>query len=286
MTTSRRPAVRALLRILAVVPVVASITVIGSAAKVGPSVAGCAEAASVHHAALVVEHGGGGVVTVCVAFSEDSITGGQLLARSGVEYATAYSGQAVCQIDHEPPDGQVPPGCWTTSSPYWAMFVSRGGGSWSMSSLGFTSQTFRDGDAEGFRYEGQSDYTAPPSPHGVCPVATPPTPLPTKAATPERSAVATAVARPSSSAPPSRTAVAGTATPSPSATVSEPTAAPSSSAMVGTIVSRPGTGPTAQPPLMSTGAWAASALGTALVVLLVVQVTRPRRRQPPPPGQP
>jgi hypothetical protein len=284
MTTSRRPAVRGLLRILAVVPVVASITVIGSAAKVGPSVAGCAEAASMHHAALVVEHGGGGVVTVCVAFSEDSITGGQLLARSGVEYATAYSGQAVCQIDNEP--AQYPPGCWTTSSPYWAMFVSRGGGSWSMSSLGFTSQTFRDGDAEGFRDEGQSDYAVPSSPHGVCPVATPPTPLPTRTAIPERSAVATAAARPSSSAPPSRTAVAGTAAPSPSATLSESTAAPSSSAMVGATVSRPRTGPTAQPPLMSTGAWAASALGTALVVLLVVQVTRPRRRPLPPPWQP
>lgn len=273
------------MRILAVVPVLASFTVIGSAARVGPSVASCAQAASVHHAALVVEHGDGSVRPVCVAFSEDSITGDQLLSRSGVEYATADyggSGKAVCQIDGEPTS--YPPGCWTASSKYWAMFVSRAGGSWTTSSLGISSQTFRDGDAEGFRYEGQSDYSVPPSPRGVCRPAASPTPIP--AATANPSLRVTTQSPPPSSSGPSPTPAANTAS-APSPTASEPASSdPASSATARATVTIAGTTPTAQPPFLSAGAWAASGLGVVLLVLLVVQVVRPRRRPSPPPGLP
>jgi hypothetical protein len=286
MRISSRPSSRTLIRILAVVPVLASFTVIGSASGVGPSVAGCAQAASVHHAALVVEHGDGTVITVCVAFPEGSITGDQLLARSQVEYATADStafGKAVCQIDHEPPDGQVPPGCWTAS--YWAISVSRGGGSWTMSSLGISSQTFRDGDAEGFRYEGQSDHSFPPSPRGVCPPVASPTPVPVVTAKPTQGNVSTHTAPPSSSRP-SPTAAANT-TSAASPTASEPAPSdPASSTTARATVATAGTTPTAQPPFLSAGAWAASGLGVVLLVLLVVQVVRPRRRPSPPPGLP
>ena len=166
-------------RLAAIVPVLASLSIVGSASRLGLR-GGCAQASTAHHAALVVEHSAGGghgagpVITVCVAFTEDSITGAQLLDRSGVQYGSGYSGQAVCQVDHEP--AQYPPSCLTASAPYWAMFVSRGGGSWVYSSTGFSSQTFRDGDAEGFRYEGQGDKTCPPAPGGVCPASSTPAP--------------------------------------------------------------------------------------------------------------
>ena len=286
MRTSGRPSFRALIRILAVVPVLASFTVIGSASGVGPSVAGCAQAASVHHAALVVEHGGGTtIVTRCVAFTGDSITGDQLLAGSGVEYATGYSGDAVCQIDYEPPNGQVPPGCWTASSPYWAISVSRGGGSWTTSSLGISSQTLRDGDAEGFRYEGQSDYSVPPSPRGVCPPVASPTPVPVVTAKPTQGNVSTHTAPPSSSRP-SPTAAANTTSAAPP-TASEPAPSdPASSATARATVPTAATTPPSQPRFPGAGAWAASALGAVLLVLLVFQVVRPRRRPSPPHGLP
>jgi hypothetical protein len=275
-----------LTRILAVVPVLASLTVIGSATKAGPSIAGCAQASSLHRAALVVEHGGGAVVTVCVPFTEDSITGDQLLARSQVQYATADyggTGKAVCQVDHEP--AQYPPSCWTASSPYWAMYVSRGGGSWTFSSLGISSQTFQDGDAEGFRYEGQSDNSLPPSPQGVCPVATSPTAAPVTTATPAPRSVTTHGAPlPSSSQSPSTPAANTAATAAPTAATASP--GPSSSATARTSVATFGTSPPSSPLLLTTGAWAASALGAALVVLLVVQVMRSRRRPSPERRQP
>ncbi len=123
-----------------------------------------------HHAALVVEHADGRLVTRCVAFSAAQITGEQLLARSGIQYATVGFGgfgDAVCQIDGEP--ASFPASCWTSTSPYWMLFVARAGGTWSSSNLGVTSQVFRNGDAEGFRYESQSGPALTPAPPtGVC----------------------------------------------------------------------------------------------------------------------
>jgi hypothetical protein len=293
MMASGRPPLRGIARILAVVPVLASFTVIGSAAKVGPAVAECAQASSAHHAALVVEHSDGAVIKACVSFSADSITGDQLLASSGVQYATQYfggAGKAVCQIDHEPPDGQVPAGCWTASSLYWAMFVSRAGGSWTTSSLGISSQTFRDGDAEGFRFESQSSSFVPPSPAGVCPLPSSPTPAPVRTPTPIPKATSTAAPRSTVSQP--RPSPSTTATPASSPSSVQPSrsnpgssaATTSASARASIATSR--TTPPAQPPFLSTGAWAASILGAGLLILLVVQVIRAQRRPSPPRWQP
>jgi hypothetical protein len=285
MTLSARPTVRAFIRFVAVVPVLASLMVAGSAAKVGPSVAGCAQAATVHHAALVVDDPGAATVTRCVAFNEDSITGDQLLARSGVEYATAYSGQAVCQINNQP--AQYPATCWTSSSPYWAFYVSRGGGSWTFSTLGFASQTFRDGDAEGFRYEGQSDYTVPPSPAGVCPVPTPPTPTAVPTSRPSSSAVAT---HPSQRAA-ARSALPAAITAAASASASAPPAAPLAAAGTPSSTARRSVAaisaaPPSSPSSINAGAFAAGGLGAVLVVLLIAQVTgfgrRASRQRPQP----
>ncbi len=98
-------ATRALRLAAASLPVVAGFTLVGAVSRVGPVAAGCAQASSAHHAALVVEHGNGAVIRVCVSFTAASITGDQVLALSHVQYATADyggTGKAVCQIEGEP----------------------------------------------------------------------------------------------------------------------------------------------------------------------------------------
>ncbi len=286
MKIGRRSFPRTLGPLLAVLPVLAAFSVIGSATKVGPSLVGCAQASSLHHAALVVEHGDGAVITVCVPFAEDSITGDQLIARSRVQYATADyggTGKAVCQIANEP--AQYPPGCWTASSPYWALVVSRSDGSWTMSSLGISSQTFRDGDAEGFRYEGQSDYAVPPPPRGVCPLVSSPTPIPVTTATPTAHSVTKPTGR-ATSAPPSSTPPAAIAAPPPPTVATSAPASPSNNGTSGATVVTAGRTPPSQPASSSTGAWAASGLGAVLLMLLVAQLARARRRPSPPRAQP
>ncbi len=283
MTVSARLPIRVLVRLAAVGPVLASLTVVSAATRLGPSISGCAQASSVHHAALIVDHsdgsghGLGPVITVCVPFSEDAITGETLLARSGVQYATGDSGQAVCQIDSEPTSYK--PQCLSAGSPYWAMYVSRGGGSWTYSNLGFSAQTFRDGDAEGFRFEGQSDKNIPSSPSGVCPVASHVTPASTRSATP---------------VPPTTGSVTSPPAPASSASARSPLSPPSGVA----ASSSPSSSATARPAasIVSTnratplrtdrgGAWVAGAVAGLLLMGLVAQVARRRRQTPqrPPP---
>lgn len=287
--------------------VAGALVMLSAAGAVGggaPSAPGCAVAAGVHHAALVVEHLDGAVITSCVSFTSDRITGDQLLQLSHVEYATddyGSMGKAVCQIDHEP--ATYPPGCWTSSSPYWAMYVSRGGSGWSVSNLGISSQTFGDGDAEGFRYESQSSREAPAPPVGICP-------LPQSSGTPAAGPGAGAVP-PAASAPPRDTAppTANPAT-APSAALpagsggAAPTGTPgggvtAGSAALGAAIVPPkggsggggrsgsrggdGTGlaATGTAGHLPAGPIAAAVLGASLLVLLVVQVVRGDRRRSP-----
>jgi hypothetical protein len=278
MTTRARPSFRMLVRLVAVAPVLASLTVVAAVTRVGPAIGRCAQASTMHHAALVVEHsdgsghGAGPVIRVCVAFSEDTISGDTLLARSGVQYGTGDSGQAVCQLDYEP--SSYPPQCLSPGAPYWAMYVSRAGGSWAYSSQGFATQQFHDGDAEGFRYEGQSDGAAPPSPAGVCPPATPPTAPPTRppSTTAPRRTVSPATGAPAAPTPtPTPTGVAAAAPSPPTTTAS------------GTDTARPATAVTssnrsAPLPPAGSGAWVAAVLGVGLVAALMAQLARARRR--------
>lgn len=280
-----------LLRLIAVVPVLAGLTVTLHVARVGPTATGCALAAGTHHAALVVQHADGEPLRmICVSFAADSITGEELLNLSNVPYRTAdygSTGKAVCQIDNEPQ--QYPPGCWTASSPYWAMFVSRGGAGWQTSSRGISSQTFGDGDAEGFRYEGQSDNSTPPSPSGVCPPPVTPT-ASTPPATSASSAPAPGTSRPTASAPggaasavaSASIAAAATATaPAPGTTAPPYTLIPSSSSSASAHPVIAGVTAPPSPPATSVGAgaWTAIALGAALFILLAARLSIARLRR-------
>jgi len=249
----------------------------------GPFVGSACAGSGPFHAALVVEHGSGSTFQRCVAFSSATITGDQLLELSGVEVATATLGgfgQAVCQIDNEPADflACLPP----SPDPYWVLFVSRGGGPWTESNLGISSQTFADGDAEGFRYDPQTGTAATPPVPTPCPSPTlRPTAIPNSPSSPTLRPTAT----PGPSAGATPRPAAG-ATPTPTARTSPTLAAgPASSLLAPSLVaSNPapaasGTSPPAEP----TDASPAGALTTAgtllaLLALLVVAIAAARSR--------
>jgi hypothetical protein len=141
----------------------------GVALEPGSPLAATCAGAGPNHAALVVEHADGSVVTRCVAFESASITGEQLLDSSGVAWSGETFGgygRAVCAIDSEPPRYATCPG----SDSYWAIFDSTGGGKWQLSAVGISSLKLADGDAEGLRYVPSAGDPAPPQPAaaGVC----------------------------------------------------------------------------------------------------------------------
>jgi hypothetical protein len=154
-------------RAVAVGVVALTLGALASVAPVARVVPTCA-AAGAHHAALVVEHGDGSVVTSCVAFDTSEISGEQLVTLSGIAWSGQTFGgfgEAVCALDGEPARYVDCPG----KDSYWAVFVSSGGGSWRLANVGISSLVLRDGDAEGFRYvPSVGNPIAPTSPAGVC----------------------------------------------------------------------------------------------------------------------
>jgi hypothetical protein len=226
----------------------------------------CAAATYAHRVALVVEHGDAQSLRECIGFDSTTITGEQILQASGLEFATVgYGslGDAVCQIDHEP--ASYPSTCWTTTSPYWVLFVARGGGSWSTANQGASSQTFGDGDAAGFRYDPQTGGAPPPvSPAGACTFSAPTSPPATAVRTAQASAASSAPAQ--TSAPPTATAAVSAAT----------AGATPSPGVIGVV---PASRATPQKPAsVDTGLLLAAAGGGVLAGLLVVQVLIRRRR--------
>ena len=233
---------------------------------------GCAWAAGASHAALVVEHGDGRVLRYCVGFSGPSVTGEQLLQLAhqefGLEYAVVHFsqyGDGVCQIDYEPTS--YPPSCFA-GGPYWDMFVSRGGGAWTGSNLGASSQTFGNGDAEGWHWTSANSYP-PTSPAGVCSSTPPPaaaTPVPTRAPASNPAALpAPVVATPATQATSTPTSVP-TPSPSPSVSPSAPAARAGPRP--------PATGGGASLALATAAAGAGAMLGLALLRLLAPRIGR------------
>lgn len=109
-----------------------------------------------HRAGLVVRHGDGRVATACVTFSEPSLSGVELLERSGFNMITQGGGigAAVCKLDGEGCDYPTE-GCFCkrdgTQSVYWAYSQLRDG-VWAYSPLGASSTKVQDGDVEGWAW--------------------------------------------------------------------------------------------------------------------------------------
>ena len=214
--------------------------------------------AAIHHAALVIQHASGSVITRCVAFAEDQISGLQLIERSGVPYEAqnfGSVGSAICQLDAEP--STVPSGCFG-SGPYWQYFHRRDG-AWQASAFGAGSSLLHDGDMDGWHYAaGANQAPGNVAFASVCGAPVPP------------AAAATQVAH----APSHATAVP-TATPAPSTSLEA--FAPSDSPQPNAVLSS--TGPPTQPPKATAlGPWLA--FGSMALLLLTLGAVNLRRRGP------
>lgn len=145
---------------------------------------------SIHRAGLVVTFGDRHSAMYCIEFSEESITGLQLLQRSGLPLVVTSSsmGSAICSIGGE---GSSDPTdcfkyCKSADCHYWA-YYQRSGDGWRFSQIGSSSRVVHDGDIDGWAYGpgGVSNGAKPEAPPaGLCPDPVPPTPVPADTTTP------------------------------------------------------------------------------------------------------
>ena len=203
-----------------------------------------------NRAALVVDFGNGQVATRCVGFSEETISGFDLLQRSGlpVEADFQSGGAAVCRIDGR---GCPPDDCFCSCRGggdclYWA-YWHQSDGVWGYSSAGSALYQVGDGAVEGWVWGLGSVTQATPPPaiaYGdVCAAAA--TNTPTVTPTPSRTAtpVVLPTPLPTSDGQPAATAtVALTASPRPTANGTA-TITPAASTVVGASAT-PATRPT------------------------------------------
>ena len=212
--------------------------------------------AAIHHAALVIQHSSGSLITRCVAFAEDRITGLQLIERSGLQHETqsfGSTGTAVCQLDREP--STVPSGCFG-SGRYWQYFHRQGGG-WQASAFGAGSSVLHDADMDAWHYaDGPNQAPANIAFASVC-TAPPP-----------------AVAATATNAPATQTqgTPAPVATPAPTASLEAPV--PARSPRPNAVLTS--NGPPAQPPNVT----AIVGFGGMAILLLALGAINLRRRAP------
>lgn len=140
-------------------------------------------------AGVVVKFSDGSVHTNCVSFADDSISGLELLQRSGLDVIAQTSGNnaAVCKIG---PDGCNFPaesclackfgGGGSGQGEYWAYWILNGA-AWRYSQQGAGIRRVRDGEVDGWAYGAGNVQTGAQPPvttfDQICP-ALPPTPQP------------------------------------------------------------------------------------------------------------
>lgn len=128
--------------------------------------ASAARAQGVHRAGLVVQLSATDVRRFCVEFTEESISGLELLQRSGlpVVYSVQSLGAFVCRVAGT---GCVARRCAcrcpSTGGPctFWGYYRLRSG-RWLFSATGASATPVRDGDVEGWRWGEHRQGTLPP----------------------------------------------------------------------------------------------------------------------------
>lgn len=121
--------------------------------------AGVAQAQGTRHAGLVVQFERKPARTYCVEFTEDSISGLQLIERTGLQVALQdYGGGniAVCAIDGEGCD-YPRASCWCRCADLndctiWGFYRLDARGAWTFSQKGAAITEVRDGDVHGWRF--------------------------------------------------------------------------------------------------------------------------------------
>jgi hypothetical protein len=118
-------------------------------------VSAAAQAQEPNRAGLIVQFPEGRVETACVEFSENEITGVDLLNRSGLVVNIDYSsglGAAVCKISDtgcSVPDDPCFCQCQGSSCNYWNYWQLKDG-QWAYSPLGAGNRRLGDGDVDGW----------------------------------------------------------------------------------------------------------------------------------------
>lgn len=254
-----------------------------------------------HHAALIVDFGDGRVVVRVVSFAEETISGVDLLQRSGLDVAIMSNlggGAALCAVEGVgcPP---TPQDCFCqcrgADCRYWSYFHLQGG-AWVYAGMGAAGRFLGDGDVDGWVWgDGRSapplltweeiwarggarpTATLPPPPAGATPAApTAPPPPPTAVPdtpTPALSPVVSAAPPLSLSPSPSTAPAGGLPTPSPpiAGETAAPPAAPSS-----------GPSPTSPPAAAGAGGFSpgpALAFGGFVLALLALGLWVRRRKR-------
>lgn len=104
-----------------------------------------------HHAGLVIRHGEGQLTYAYMAFSEDQISGFDLLERTGIDQVAipfGSLGQGVCSLEGEGcPTGECRRNVCQSSgnAPYWRYFRQVEPGMWEPAPLGASQAKVRDG---------------------------------------------------------------------------------------------------------------------------------------------
>ena len=112
--------------------------------------------ATTHRAGLVVRFGDGSIVTRCVSFGEPSLTGAELLMRSGLSVVfdlNSSIGAGVCKIGNQGCDQGKSCFCQCEGSTcaYWQYFHLQSG-AWKYSNLGAGVYQVSDGAVEGWAW--------------------------------------------------------------------------------------------------------------------------------------
>lgn len=140
-------------RLALVVCVAAAVAV----ASLLPGATGLATAQTLQRAAVIVQFGDGSYVTRCVSFSEESITGLELLTRSGLQ--VSLWGGAVCRIEEQGCDYPAQTcfcQCKGSACQYWSYWhwredagaTSPAQGAWTYAQIGSGDYRVQDGAVE------------------------------------------------------------------------------------------------------------------------------------------
>ncbi len=178
----------------------------------------------VNRAGVVVRFGNGEVVTACVTFNEPTISGLDLLERSGLPVISQQSsiGAAVCKIGRDGCDYPAT-SCFCARDQqgravYWA-FYRREAGTWRYSNLGASNVVVNDGDLHGWAWgAGDANSGAVPPDLELNDVCSQTPILPTTV--PTATTIPTAIP----TVGPQVTATMSTAMESPTITIAQPTA--------------------------------------------------------------
>ncbi|HET6314564.1 MAG TPA: hypothetical protein VFH60_12080, partial [Chloroflexia bacterium] len=150
----------------------------------GGSAAGAGSAQSESHAGLVVQFADGTTNTYCLAFTGESITGLDLLLKTGLDVTAETQGALggwICKIG---PDGcnfpEQPCACqsYVLGGKYW-VYSHLKDGVWKTSQLGASNYKVRDGEVEGWAWSTGKGPSVTPSFAELCAAVLPAPPEPT-----------------------------------------------------------------------------------------------------------